>query len=38
MKVITATVLLILAFVLTIHFALGAAPPDCPAGVDHEHS
>jgi hypothetical protein len=32
MKAITAA-LLILASVLTIHFALGASPPDRPAGV-----
>ena len=33
MKAITAT-LLILASVLTIHFALGASTPDRPAGVE----
>jgi hypothetical protein len=36
MKAIAAT-LLILATVLTIHFALGASPPDRPAGVDAQH-
>jgi hypothetical protein len=33
MKAITAA-LLVLASVLTIHLALGASPPDRPAGVD----
>ena len=32
-----ATSLLILASVLTIHFALGASSPDRPAGVDAQH-
>jgi hypothetical protein len=36
MKAITA-LLLILASVLAIHFANGAAPPDRPAGVDVQH-
>ena len=36
MKVFAAS-LLIVASVLTIHFALGAAPPDRPAGVDAGH-
>jgi hypothetical protein len=36
MKAIAAT-LLILASVLAIHFANGAAPPDRPAGVDAGH-
>jgi hypothetical protein len=36
MKIIAAT-LLILACVLTIHFALGASTPDRPAGVDAGH-
>jgi hypothetical protein len=36
MKTIAAS-LLILASVLTIHFANGAAPPDRPTGVDAGH-
>ena len=36
MKAITAS-LLILAFVLTIHFANGASTPDRPAGVEAGH-
>jgi hypothetical protein len=32
-----AAALLILSTVLTIHFALGASPPDRPAGVDAAH-
>jgi len=36
MKIIAAT-LLILASVLTIHFANGASTPDRPAGVDAGH-
>jgi hypothetical protein len=36
MKAIAAS-LLILASVLTIHFALGASSPDRPAGVDAQH-
>ena len=36
MKVIAAT-LLILASILAIHFANGAAPADRPAGVDAHH-
>ena len=36
MKAITAS-LVILASVLTIHFALGASPPDRSAGVDAGH-
>jgi hypothetical protein len=37
MKAITATALLVLASVLTIHFALGASTPDRPAGVDAQN-
>jgi hypothetical protein len=36
MKAIAAT-LLILSFVVTIHFALGASTPDRPAGVDAQN-
>ena len=36
-RVATASALLILASVLAVHFALGASPPDLPAGVDAQH-
>jgi hypothetical protein len=36
MKPIAAAIL-ILASILTIHFALGASSPDRPAGVDAQH-
>jgi hypothetical protein len=36
MKAIAAS-LLILVSILTIHFALGASPPDRPAGVDEQN-
>lgn len=36
MKAITATLLIVVS-IFTIHFALGAASPDRPAGVDVQH-
>jgi hypothetical protein len=36
-RVATASALLILVSVLTLHFALGASTPDRPAGVDAQH-